>query len=92
MKVGAMAWSERDIRAHRDYFAAKLSATKQRHDVVTAVESGKVDFILLDTRPREAFAQGHITGAWCAPIEELEALQTKLPKDKEVVTYCWGHD
>ncbi len=35
-----MARSERDIRAHRDYFAAKLAATKQRHDVLTAVEMG----------------------------------------------------
>lgn len=87
-----MAWSQQDIRAHRDYFAAKLAAIKQRHDVLTAVESGKMDFILLDTRPRGAFAQGHIRGAWCAPVEELEALQGKLPRDKERVTYCWGHD
>lgn len=88
----AKTMMERDVRALREYFAAKLEATKQRHDVLTAVESGKLDFILLDTRPREAFSQGHIPGAWCAPIEELEKIQATLPKDRELVTYCWGHD
>lgn len=87
-----MTMSERDIRANRDYFAAKLAATKQRYDVLTAVESGKMDFILLDTRPRDAYAQGHIPGAWCAPVDEVEAIRAKLPKDNEIVTYCWGHD
>ena len=87
-----MAWTEREIQAHRDYFAAKLSATKQRNDVLKAVQAGKLDFILLDTRGRQAFAQGHIPGAWCAPAEEMEAIEAKLSKDKEIVTYCWSHD
>lgn len=90
--MATLTMTDRDVRANRDYFAAKLAAIKQRHDVLTAIESGKMDFILLDTRPREAFAQGHIQGASCAPVEELEAIQAKLPKDKEIVTYCWGHD
>ncbi len=51
-----------------------------------------MDFILLDTRPRHAYVQGHIPGAWCAPVEELDTVQARLPKDKEIVTYCWGHD
>ena len=87
-----MPWNDADIRANRDYFQAKLRAEKQRNDVLKAIEQGSFDFILLDTRPREAFTFGHITGAWCAPIAELDAVMPQLPRDHEIVTYCWGHD
>ena len=87
-----MAWSDADVRRNRDYFQAKLHAIKQRADVVKAIEQGTFEFVLLDTRGREPFAFGHITGAWCAPLEELESVASRLPKDREIVTYCWGHD
>ena len=83
-----MNWSESDVRRNRDYFYAKLHAVKPRSDVVKAVEQGPFDFVLLDARGREAFAFGHITGAWCAPLDELEAIASRLPKDREIVTYC----
>jgi 3-mercaptopyruvate sulfurtransferase SseA len=87
-----MAFPVQEIRANRDYFVHKLQAEKQRNDVLKAVEEGKFDFVLLDTRGREPFASGHIPGAWCAPEEEIERLAPLLPADKELVTYCWGHD
>ena len=87
-----MAYSSDEVRANRDYFANKLHAEKQRNDVLKAVEGGQFDFVLLDTRGREPFAGGHIPGALCAPFEELGQIVPHLPKDKEVVTYCWGHD
>jgi rhodanese-related sulfurtransferase len=87
-----MPFSADDIQSNRDYFARKLEAEKQRNDVLKAVETGGYTFVLLDTRGREAFANGHIPGAWCAEIDELDRAATLLPKDKEVVTYCWGHD
>ncbi len=87
-----MAFTEQDIRANRDYLVNKLRAEKQRNDVLHAVEGGAYDFVLLDTRGREAFAGGHIPGAWCAPIDQLGEIAKRLPKDKEIVTYCWGHD
>ena len=87
-----MAFTADEIRANRDYFVRKLHAEKQRNDVLHAVESGKFDFVLLDTRGRQAFASGHIPGALCAPMEEFGRLTALLPKEKEIVTYCWGHD
>ena len=57
-----MDWNESDVRRNRDYFQWKLHAIKQRADVVKAIEQGPFDFVLLDTRGREAFAFGHITG------------------------------
>jgi len=83
--------STRCSRQSRLFFH-KLHAERQRNDVLRAVEGGKFDFVLLDTRGREPFANGHIPGAWCAPAEEIDKLIPLLPADKELVTYCWGHD
>ena len=87
-----MPWTDADIQANRAYFADKLRAIKQRNDVLKAIEQGPFDFVLLDTRPRDAFKAGHIKGAWCAPFTEFDSLISQLPKDREIVTYCWGHD
>jgi rhodanese-related sulfurtransferase len=87
-----MPWSEAEIQANREYFGRKLNAIKERNAVVKAIEHDSFDFILLDTRPRDAFRFGHITGAWCAPFAGLDEVMSLLPKDREVVTYCWGHD
>jgi rhodanese-related sulfurtransferase len=88
-----MAFSEDQIRANRAYFAAKLAAERQKADVVKKVnrEAGAPDFVLVDTRSRDAFAQGHIRGAVNVPVAELAQLAQKLPKEKELVTYCWNH-
>jgi rhodanese-related sulfurtransferase len=88
-----MPFSADDIRVNLEYFVHKPHAEKQRSDVLKAVEAGSSDFVLLDTRGRRAFANGHIPGAWCTSHgNELERLITVLPKDKEIVTHCWGHD
>ena len=36
----------------------------------------------------EAFSKGHIRGALSVPLAEIDALLAKLPKDRELVTYC----
>ena len=84
--------SPEEIRANREYFAHKLHAEKQRNDVLHAVQDGNFNFVLLDTRGKGPFADGHIPGAISAPMEELQQVMSSLPKDKEVVTYCWSHD
>lgn len=88
-----MPYTKEEIAANRDYFIQKLNAEKQRNAVLKAVQNeGPFDFVLVDTRGREAFASGHIPGAICGSQEDLAALIPTLPKDKEIVTYCWGHD
>ena len=85
-----MAFTPEDIRANRDYFEAKLRAERQKADVARKVKEKRGDFILLDTRGRGAFAEGHIEGAWCLPLEDVDALAAQLPRDRELVTYCWA--
>jgi rhodanese-related sulfurtransferase len=88
-----MTFSEREISANRDYFAAKIAAEKTEH-AVSQWAAGKPDpanFLLLDVRDRTAFAQGHIQGALSVPLPELKTFMAWLPKDRELVTYCAHH-
>ncbi|MEX1140825.1 MAG: metalloregulator ArsR/SmtB family transcription factor [Thermoleophilaceae bacterium] len=48
------------------------------------------DVVLVDVRPRDEFAAGHIEGARSIPIDELEQRLDELPVDREVVAYCRG--
>jgi len=45
---------------------------------------------LLDVRPEDEFALGHLPGALNMPLSELERRLSELPKDQEIVAYCRG--
>jgi rhodanese-related sulfurtransferase len=88
-----MAFSEEDVRRNRDYFAGKLRALRQLADVLRWAkrEPGAPDIVLLDARSRDAFAKAHIPGALSLPLNEVAQLASGLPRDRELVTYCWSH-
>jgi rhodanese-related sulfurtransferase/predicted transcriptional regulator len=48
------------------------------------------DVVLLDVRPQEEYAAGHIDGARSIPLEDLDRRLAELPADREVVAYCRG--
>lgn len=79
-----------DLTRLREYFQTKLQAEKQVADVVDALEHGNSDLLLIDTRDRESYRKGHIQGAISLLLEEIETRYKDLPKDKEIVTYCYG--
>lgn len=45
---------------------------------------------LLDVRPGDEYAMGHIAGAVHAPLADLKKRLRQLPKTKEVIAYCRG--
>jgi rhodanese-related sulfurtransferase/biotin operon repressor len=45
---------------------------------------------VIDVRPPEEYAAGHVTGALNLPLEELERRLAELPAGREVVAYCRG--
>ena len=45
---------------------------------------------LIDVRPCEEFAAGHIPGAVNIPLKDLDRRLRELPKNEEVVAYCRG--
>lgn len=48
------------------------------------------DVVILDTRPANEYASGHIAGAISMPIDDLQRRLRELPRDKEYVAYCRG--
>ncbi|MDM7850715.1 ArsR/SmtB family transcription factor [Pseudochrobactrum kiredjianiae] len=59
-----------------------------RQELMSAMRDGGVT--LLDVRPDEEFALGHLPGAVNIPLEELEKRLSELPKDTEIIAYCRG--
>lgn len=59
-----------------------------REELMRRVRDG--DVVVLDVRPSEEYAAGHIPGAVSVPIGELKARLKELPKGKEIVAYCRG--
>jgi len=48
------------------------------------------DVVLLDVRPEEEYRRGHIHRALSTPIDKLENMLKKIPKNKMIVAYCRG--
>ncbi|CAQ85466.1 MULTISPECIES: ArsR/SmtB family transcription factor [Photorhabdus] len=59
-----------------------------REELFQRLNLGEVT--LLDVRPSEEFASGHLPGAINIPAEELEGRLSELPKEQEIVAYCRG--
>ncbi len=74
-------------RAAHDYLGEDVE-TIGREDLLERLSSG--DVVLVDVRPQEEFAAGHIEGARSIPLAELERRLAELPADREVVAYCRG--
>ena len=45
---------------------------------------------VIDVRPPEEYAAGHVAGALNIPVEELEKHWKELPASREIVAYCRG--
>ena len=74
-------------RAARDYLGEPVEAIR-RQELIERLKRG--DVVLIDVRPEEEFAAGHIDGARSVPLEELERRIAELPADREIVAYCRG--
>ena len=57
-------------------------------DLMARMKSDSV--VLLDVRPGDEFASGHLPGAVHIDIADLEAQAVRLPKDRQIVAYCRG--
>ena len=83
------AYSAEVERIVRLYFTAKDEMEPvPAADLLQRAKKGLVT--VLDVRPPEEFAAGHVPGAINIPISELAKRLAELPKRKEVVAYCRG--
>lgn len=72
------------------YFETKLEAEWGPFDLKRALDANSNRIVVLDTRKPDAFAEEHIPEAINIPGEELEQRLQELPKDREIVPYCWN--
>jgi rhodanese-related sulfurtransferase/DNA-binding transcriptional ArsR family regulator len=96
--VSLLLASLRGVAEHRAADVDKLLQTWLAHrdelepvparEVLDRLKKGLVT--LLDVRPAEEYAAGHLPGALNVPIEKLESYLSKLPRRKDVVAYCRG--
>src|SRR2546426_7059594 len=73
------------------HFLAKLAVETDPADVHLDLERGHPGIVVVDTRSPAAYALCHVPGAINLPTRTI-SLETSasLPRDKVIVTYCWG--
>ncbi len=73
----------------RDYFddPESLSPLTER-ELLAEIKTGRV--IVLDLRPEDEFAAGHIPGASSIPCAKLKEMAKQLPSNARFVAYCRG--
>lgn len=59
-----------------------------REELRRRLQAGNV--LVVDVRPPEEYAAGHIPGALSIPVDELQQRLHEIPADVEVVAYCRG--
>jgi len=64
------------------------AATDISQNDFIALQKSKADFVLLDVRSAEEYAQGHIKGAVNISHSEISRRMNELPVDKDIIMYC----
>lgn len=73
----------------RRYFAERDGLEPiSLQELIKRADSGEV--IVLDVRPSEEYAAGHIRGSLSVPLAELRRRLNTLAKGREIVAYCRG--
>jgi len=76
-------------RVVRTYFEDRDSLEPvSRQELLSRSRAGAVT--ILDVRPEDEFALGHLPGAINIPLKALEARLSELDPSKDVVAYCRG--
>ncbi len=60
----------------------------RREELLKMARRGEA--VVIDVRPAEEYAAGHIAGAINMPVDSLPRFLKKLPKEQEIVAYCRG--
>ena len=76
-------------RVMASYFRARDEFEPvSRDELLDRLRSGTAT--VLDVRPADEFAHGHLPHALNIPLSQLEGRLAELPADQEIVAYCRG--
>jgi rhodanese-related sulfurtransferase len=76
-----------DVEAARVAYLGTDAEQVTREELLRRAGNG---ILVLDVRPHEEYAAGHIPGAISVPLDELPNRLAELPADQEIVAYCRG--
>lgn len=76
-------------RLVEDYFSSTDGLEAVAKEELLRRAQGR-DVVVLDVRPAEEYAAGHIAGALSVPLPDLERRLAELPRNKRIVAYCRG--
>ncbi len=72
-----------------DYFGSQRNLKPiDRRKLLERAKKGEV--VVLDVRPHDEYAAGHLPNARSVPLQELEKHLKEFPPGKEIVAYCRG--
>lgn len=93
-KVAALAVLLRETAENTDRDLAGLVSTmvpNAHMDLRQAVEAaGRGQIVLIDVRPHEEYAAGHLPHAVSMPLDTIRERSDELPTDAVLVAYCRG--
>lgn len=73
-----------------DYFNARLQATISPMDYLKSIKINPEKYFLIDVRNGPNNLRNiTIKGAKVIPEQELQNRLNEIPKDKEIIVYCW---
>jgi rhodanese-related sulfurtransferase len=75
-------------RARRAYLGEDDITEVTRDELLRRLQAG--DVTVIDVRPAEEYAAGHIPGAVSIPVDELADRLAELPSNATIVAYCRG--
>jgi rhodanese-related sulfurtransferase len=87
-RVAKARIDEVDDLIHTFFISPEQLEPVSRRELVKRVREESV--LILDVRPPEEYAAGHIRGAVSVPLKDLKRRLAKLPRRKEIVAYCRG--
>jgi rhodanese-related sulfurtransferase/DNA-binding transcriptional ArsR family regulator len=57
-------------------------------ELLQRMKTGEV--LVIDVRPVEEYASGHLPGAISVPLSQLERRLNEIPRNREIIAYCRG--
>ncbi|RKT45465.1 ArsR/SmtB family transcription factor [Thiocapsa rosea] len=95
--IDAIATLRQLAETHQEAVAELIASYLKQRDALEPIPADELlararDGLVtvIDVRPPQEYAQGHVVGALNVPLEQLESRLGELPEDREVVAYCRG--
>lgn len=87
---GFPVWEEKGMPIYAGPgYGKKIETTKLTPvELKKMIESNSGDFVIVDVRDEQEYAEGHITGAINIPVEVFATKSEILPKEKKIIVYC----